>query len=77
MIVYFDREFCCQADLLAMIDPINTEQHRIPWMDDRLLVRTVRLALDRNASFSMRNGIVPFGASPVRLSDKIRSQAKQ
>ena len=41
VIVYFDREFRYQADLLPMIDRINAEQHRIPWMDDRLLVLSV------------------------------------
>jgi hypothetical protein len=41
VIVYFDREFCHQADLLPVIDRINAEQHRIPWMDDRLLVLSV------------------------------------
>jgi len=38
VIVYFDREFCYQADLLPVIDRINSEHHRIPCMDDRLLV---------------------------------------
>ena len=41
VIVYFDREFCYQADLLPVIDRINAEQYRIPWMDDRLLVLSV------------------------------------
>jgi hypothetical protein len=41
VIVYFDREFSQQAELLPMIDRINAEHHRIPWMDDRLLVLSV------------------------------------
>lgn len=41
VIVYFDREFSQQADLLPLIDQINAEHHRIPWMDDRLLVLSV------------------------------------
>ena len=41
VIVYFDREFRYQGDLLPMIDRINAEQHRIPWMDNRLLVLSV------------------------------------
>jgi hypothetical protein len=41
VIVYFDREFCYQADLLPVIDRINAEQHRIPWMGNRLLVLSV------------------------------------
>lgn len=41
VIVYFDREFSQQADLLPLIDRINAEQHRLPWMDDRLLVLSV------------------------------------
>lgn len=41
VIVYFDREFSQQADLLPLIDRINAEHHRIPWMDDRLLVLSV------------------------------------
>ncbi len=41
VIVYFDRELRYQADLLPMIDRINAEQHRIPWMDNRLLVLSV------------------------------------
>jgi hypothetical protein len=41
VIVYFDREFCHQDDLLPVIDRINAEQHRIPWMDNRLLVLSV------------------------------------
>ena len=41
VIVYFDREFCYQDDLLPMIDRINAEKHRIPWMDNRLLVLSV------------------------------------
>lgn len=41
VIVYFDREFRYQDDLLPMIDRINAEQHRIPWMDNRLLVLSV------------------------------------
>jgi len=41
VIVYFDRKFCYQANLLPMIDRINAEQHRIPWMNNRLLVLSV------------------------------------
>lgn len=41
VIVYFDREFCHQEDLLPLLDRINAEQHRIPWMDNRLLVLSV------------------------------------
>jgi hypothetical protein len=41
VIVYFDREFREQADLLPIIDRINAEHHRIPWMDDRLLVLSI------------------------------------
>jgi len=41
VIVYFDREFFQQAELLSLIDQINAEHHRIPWMDDRLLVLSV------------------------------------
>jgi hypothetical protein len=41
VIVYLDREFRSQADLLPMIDRINAEHLRIPWMDDRLLVLSV------------------------------------
>lgn len=41
VIVYFDRQFRQQDDLLPMIDRINAEHHRIPWMDNRLLVLSV------------------------------------
>jgi hypothetical protein len=41
VIVYFDREFSEQAELLSLIDRINAEHHRIPWMDDRLLVLSI------------------------------------
>lgn len=41
VIVYFDREFREQADVLPMIDHINAQHLRIPWMDDRLLVLSV------------------------------------
>jgi hypothetical protein len=41
VIVYFDREFFYEGDLLPIIDRINAEQHRIPWMDNRLLVLSV------------------------------------
>ena len=41
VIVYFDREFRQQDDLLPMIDRINAEHHRIPWRDNRLLVLSV------------------------------------
>ena len=41
VIVYFDREFCYHADLLPIIDRINAQQHRIPWMDNPLLVLSV------------------------------------
>jgi hypothetical protein len=41
VIVYFDQDFNYQDDVLPMIDRINSEQHRIPWMDDRLLVLSV------------------------------------
>jgi hypothetical protein len=42
VIVYFDSELTYQDDLLPVIDRINAEQHRIPWMDNRLLVLSVR-----------------------------------
>jgi hypothetical protein len=41
VIVQFERELSYQADLLPVIDRINAEQHRIPWMDNRLLVLSV------------------------------------
>jgi hypothetical protein len=41
VIVYFDRELRYQTDVLPVIDRINAEQHRIPWMDNRLLVLSV------------------------------------
>jgi hypothetical protein len=41
VIVQFDRELEHQADLLPLIDRINAEQNRIPWMDNRLLVLSV------------------------------------
>ena len=41
LIVYFDRQFAYQSDVLSAIDRINAEQHRIPWMDNRLLVLSV------------------------------------
>jgi hypothetical protein len=41
VIVQFDRELDHQADLLPLIDRINAEQTRIPWMDNRLLVLSV------------------------------------
>ena len=41
LIVYFDNELRYQADLLSTIDRINAQQHRIPWMDNRLLVLSV------------------------------------
>ena len=41
VIVYFDEEFNYQGDVLPIIDRINAEQHRIPWMDNRLLVLSV------------------------------------
>ena len=41
MIVYFNRDFNLQDDVLPMMDRINCEQHRDPWMDDRLLVLSV------------------------------------
>jgi hypothetical protein len=41
VIVFFDREFHWQADLLPIIDRINAEHHRIPWMDNRLLVLSI------------------------------------
>jgi hypothetical protein len=41
VIVYFDRECCYQGNLLPVIDRINAEQHRLPWMDNRLLVLSV------------------------------------
>jgi hypothetical protein len=42
VIVYFDQELGYQDDLLPTIDRLNAEQHRIPWMDNRLLVISVR-----------------------------------
>ena len=41
VIVYFDQELHDQTDLLPMIDRVNAEQHRIPWMNNRLLVLSV------------------------------------
>lgn len=41
VIVYFDREFRYQDEILPMIDRINAEQYRIPWMANRLLVLSV------------------------------------
>lgn len=41
VIVYFDHDFNHQDDVLPLIDRINSQQHRIPWMDDRLLVLSV------------------------------------
>ena len=41
VIVYFDQDFNHQDDVLPLIDRINSQQHRIPWMDDRLLVLSV------------------------------------
>lgn len=38
LIVCFEHEFSEQAQLLPTIDRINAEQHRIPWLDNRLLV---------------------------------------
>jgi hypothetical protein len=40
--VYFDKEFTYQGDVLPIIDRINAEQHRIPWMGNRLLVLSVQ-----------------------------------
>lgn len=41
VIVYFDQDFNHQDDVLPLIDRINSQQHRVPWMDDRLLVLSV------------------------------------
>ncbi len=41
VIVYFDDKFNYQDDVLPIIDRINAEQHRIPWMGNRLLVLSV------------------------------------
>jgi hypothetical protein len=41
LIVYFDREFAYQGDVLPVIDRINAEQHRLPWLDNRLLVLSI------------------------------------
>jgi hypothetical protein len=41
LIVCFEREFSEQTQLLPTIDRINAEQHRIPWLDNRLLVLSV------------------------------------
>lgn len=41
LIVCFEREFSEQDQLLPTIDRINAEQHRIPWLDNRLLVLSV------------------------------------
>jgi hypothetical protein len=38
LIVCFEREFSEQDQLIPTIDRINAEQHRIPWLDNRLLV---------------------------------------
>jgi hypothetical protein len=38
LIVCFERNFPEQAALIPYIDRINAEQHRIPWLDNRLLV---------------------------------------
>ena len=42
VIVYFDEKFNYQGDALPIIDRINAAQHRIPWMENRLLVLSVR-----------------------------------
>jgi hypothetical protein len=42
VIVYLDREFREQVELLPIIDRINAQHLRIPWMDDRLLVLSAR-----------------------------------
>ena len=41
LIVYFDREFAYQGDVLPVIDRINAEQHRLPWLNNRLLVLSI------------------------------------
>jgi hypothetical protein len=41
LIVCFEREFSEQDKLLPTIDRLNAEQHRIPWLDNRLLVLSV------------------------------------
>ena len=41
LIVCFEREFPEQARLIPYIDRINAQQHRIPWLDNRLLVLSV------------------------------------
>ncbi|MHB8970917.1 MAG: hypothetical protein ACYC3X_01205 [Pirellulaceae bacterium] len=38
LIVCFEHEFSEQAQLLPTIDRINAKQHRIPWLDNCLLV---------------------------------------
>ena len=40
LIVYLDR-FAEQEALLPEIDRVNAQRHRIPWLDDRLLVISV------------------------------------
>jgi len=42
VIVYFGEPFNYQDDVLPIIDRINAAQYRIPWMDNRLLVLSVR-----------------------------------
>lgn len=42
VIVYFDQELADQSAVVSMIDRINAEHHRIPWMNNRLLVLSIR-----------------------------------
>jgi len=41
LIVYFDRKFAYQGDVLPVIDRINAEPPRIPWLNNRLLVLSI------------------------------------
>jgi hypothetical protein len=42
LVVMYDRDFPEQTDLLPVIDQINSEEHRIPWLQNRLLVLSAR-----------------------------------
>jgi hypothetical protein len=41
VIVFFDHELRDQTKLLSVIDRINLERHRIPWMNNRTLVLSI------------------------------------
>jgi hypothetical protein len=42
LVVMYDKAFPEQKDLLPVIDQINAEEHRIPWLNNRLLVLSAR-----------------------------------